>query len=211
MPSAIALYPCNGSPAANETYCKKEGKFQWLGEFTTQGKRTDIHEVDSMIQDGKTVEDIGDTYIGIYMRYYSSICKRITASGMSRAKDFRVLDVSIYSGETGSGKTRQAVATGGFMIHADDLQWWDGYQNEKTLIIDEYNNQVTITRLLAILDGYLLRLPVKGGFTYAQWTTVILTTNLAVLHENAKDVHREALDRRISRWVYFGLMAGSDR
>jgi hypothetical protein len=92
-----------------------------------------------------------------------------------------------------------------FKISGDALQWWDGYDGEKSILIDEYDNQIPITRLLNLLDGYHLRLPVKGGFTYAAWTKVIITTNLnpLELHPNAKQQHRAALHRRINRTQLF--------
>jgi len=68
-------------------------------------------------------------------------------------------------------------------------------------VIDEYANQVKITRLLGILDGHLLRLNMKGTFGYANWDLVIITTNLDVLHSKANPLHQDALERRITRRI----------
>ncbi len=207
IPDTVAIYPCKGSIASNEVYCRKNGEFTSMGIFSKQGvsptNETTLDAVKHMIDDGSTIEQVGDVQFGYYCRYYSSFSRRVCARLKNESAEFRKLTVSVYSGETGTGKTRKAIESGGYFMHADEMMWWDGYNGESTLILDEYNNQVKITRLLAILDGYQLRLAVKGGFTYALWDTVIITTNLDVLHEHAKDVHRRALDRRIHNWVYF--------
>ncbi len=113
------------------------------------------------------------------------------------------MTVEIHTGPTGTGKTRACYDSDAFMIHGDSLDWWDGYCGEKTLVIDEYSNQISLTKLLGILDGYQLRLPIKGGFTYARWTTVKITTNLGELHEKAKWEHRCALERRVTNTINY--------
>lgn len=163
LPTTTSVYQCRGSPKANEQYCRKEGDFKSFGQFVLQGQRTDVKEVDAMIQEGKSIEDIGDVYMGIYCRYYNSLSRRICAVDKRNSTEFRHVSTEVYSGETGTGKTRCAVEQCGWMIHADQLQWWDGYSGESTIIIDEYANQIKITQLMGILDGYQLRLPVKGG------------------------------------------------
>ena len=91
----------------------------------------------------------------------------------------------------------------GYKIEGSEMEWWDGYEGEKTILIDEYDSQVSLPRLLNILDGYQLRLPIKGGFTYARWTKVIITSNIdpREWHPNAKPFHREALMRRLTKVI----------
>ena len=123
-----------------------------------------------------------------------------------KTRKFRQVNVEVIEGETGQGKTRHAYgdeAKDIYKIEGDSMQWWDGYEGEKTIVIDEYSNQLPITKLLNILDGYQLRLPIKGGHTYANWTKVYITTNnpWEEWHEHAKPMHRDALKRRITKWT----------
>ena len=117
-------------------------------------------------------------------------------------KKFRKVEVVVLSGSTGTGKTRKAMEEANYKITGNQLQWWDGYEGEKCICIDEYNNDIGITELLNILDGYELRLPIKGSFTYANWNKVYITTNLtkSQFHSNAKSEHRKALFRRVTKW-----------
>jgi hypothetical protein len=87
-----------------------------------------------------------------------------------------------------------------YKIEGYNLSWWQDYCGEKIIVIDEYDNNVPITQMLNFLDGYKLRLNVKGSHTYAAWEEVHITTNLRLeeLHANAKPAHRKAFFRRIS-------------
>ena len=138
-----------------------------------------------------------------FIRYHSGIYKFKQIMLKKQTKKFRKVHVELIKGPTGCGKTKSAFETDPnlYKIEGSQLNWFDGYEGEKTLLIDEYNNDVNITRLLNILDGYQLRLPIKGGFTYANWTKVIITTNLQNLHTNAKIEHIKALNRRITKVI----------
>lgn len=58
------------------------------------------------------------------------------------------------------------------------VPWFDGYDSEDKLIVDDFDgNQLTFRYLLQILDHYELRLQVKGAFTWAAWTKVVITSN----------------------------------
>lgn len=197
---------CMGSEHQNQTYISKENNPEVRGQFVTQGFRTDLEGVKKMLDSNVTMKEIADCYFGNYVRYHSGFEKYKQLVQESQSQGFRDVDVLIFRGPTGTGKTRAAVANPDvYKIQGDDLQWWDGYTGQKTLVIDEYDNQVKCTKLLGILDGYQLRLPIKGGFTYAAWDRVIITTNNSILHPSAKQHHRDALERRIDEVIDFDV------
>lgn len=197
-----------GTPEQNRKYCMKEGDFVEWGEMPHQGRRNDIEKVKQAIDEGMSSREIADLYIKTWMRYHKGIDKLITMRDAEKSKEWREVHVKLVMGPTGIGKTREALyelsdekewvpIPDTFKINGDGLKWWDGYSGESRLVIDEYANDVKITTLLGILDGHQLRLSVKGGFTYAQWTQVVITTNLFELHVQAKKAHKDALARRI--------------
>ncbi len=105
-------------------------------------------------------------------------------------------------GEAGSGKTRMAVENNPnhYMLsvpQAGNL-WWDGYEGEDVLIIDDFYGGIQYALLLRILDGYQLRIPIKGGFTYALWTKIIITSNKDP-REWYQRGYTKALARRINK------------
>jgi len=197
----IHLESCRGNEFDNDKYCKKDNDFKTLGKFTCQGYRTDIEEIKRKLDSGKGMYEIANNHFSDFIRYHSGFTKYAGLVAKEKTKKFRKVEVELISGTTGMGKTRKAVEAGDdyFKIQGDQLQWFDGYNMEKTLIIDEYSNNVRITQLLSLLDGYQLRLPIKGGFTYANWTKVIITTNLRELHGMANKEHMKALNRRITK------------
>lgn len=200
----IHLESCKGTAKENHTYCSKDGNFREWGTMKSQGQRTDIEDIKWMLDNGKPMIEIADNYFGQFIRYHSGFMKYKQLVDKKNRSQFRHVEVTVITGSTGSGKTRQAMeSTDGdvFKITADGLTWWDGYEGEDTILIDEYSNQVGITMLLNILDGYILRLPIKGAFTYANWTKVFITTNLLELHPQAKPEHKAALNRRITKTI----------
>lgn len=199
----IHLESCRGSEFQNDVYCKKENDFKTFGKFVCQGARTDLETIKKKIENGETMYSVAKDHFGQFVRYHSGFTKYAGLVAKQKTKLFRQVHVELIQGPTGTGKTRRAVARSKeyFKIQGDQLKWFDGYNGERTLVIDEYANDVKITKLLSLLDGYQLRLPVKGGFTYANWTKVIITTNLRQLHSQANEEHVKALNRRITKVI----------
>lgn len=198
----IHVEACRGTIEHNTTYCSKDGKYQLLGIFISQGHRTDWEDIFKMIEEGATEDDLRIQYYTLWTRYNRAMVRHIQAVQKRNSKKFRKVEVELICGPTGTGKTSKAVEENpdAFKITGAELKWWDGYEMEKTLIIDEYSNDIGITRLLNYLDGFQTRLDVKGSFAYANWTKVIITTNLHPyeIHQNAKPEHLKALNRRLT-------------
>ena len=122
-----------------------------------------------------------------------------------QSKQFRNVQVEIYVGEAGSGKTRKAIEEAGddyYILDQSERVWFDGYDYEKTLIIDDFYGWIKYGQLLRILDGHQYRCEIKGGFKYAAWTKVIITSN-AQPNEWYQKGLTPALQRRISNITRF--------
>ena len=208
--SKLYLKACKGSNEDNDKYCQKEGDFIQFGTPATQGSRSDLDEIYKAIKQGASRKEIMELNFQKYCQYRKGIADAIEIATKEKSKDFRQVEVEYVYGPTGTGKTRYAMKhKDAFKIQGYDLKWFDGYEGETTLIIDEYSNDVPITKMLGLLDGYQLRIPIKGGHTYANWTKVIITSNLhpTGLHTSAKEIHRQALFRRITKQIYYPKLA----
>lgn len=194
---------CNGTEEQNDEYCGKENDFHTLGKYTIQGARSDLEALKRMIDNGNKMDDIINKNFSLYCRYKNGIESYFERVQRRNIPSWRTIKVIYLWGTTGTGKTRMAMTNDPddtYKIGGYALKHWNFYENEKTIVIDDYNNDVNITYLLLLLDGYKLRLNTKFGFTNANWNKVYITSNLNPneLHANAKPAHRKALFRRLS-------------
>ncbi len=142
-----------------------------------------MHEATQRLLDGASIETIAEEHPVQFVRYARGFRELSFTIGKKRAREeFRKLKVLVLWGEAGTGKTRAAVELAGhsrfILDHAGGSNlWWDGYSGEETLILDDFYGWILWNYFLRVLDGYELRLPIKGSFAYAKWTRVILTSN----------------------------------
>lgn len=183
-------------------YCKKDGDWQEYGTWIKgQGARSDIDAALLGIVHGEVkVSDFKEEDPWLYCRYKNGIEALGAHAVKKKSKKWRNVEVILITGPTGSGKTSMAAKEAQYRIQGTQLAWWQDYDGEECILIDEYSNDVKITEMLSLLDGYQLRLNVKGSHTYANWNKVYITTNLKVeqLHSEAREAHRDALFRRIT-------------
>ena len=166
-------------------YCKKDKKYISFGTPTKQGARTDLENLKKIINNNASHMECYNEHFSSYLKYRGYFDKYRECLTRERAKKFRNVEVEILSGPTRSGKTRKYLYNedgsyndSAFKINCNDLDWFDGYEGQEILILDEFKNQVKLTKLLDLLDGHICRLSIKGCHTYALWTKVIITTNL---------------------------------
>lgn len=174
-----------GSRDQARRYCmKKESQVSKPIEHGTwisgQGNRADIESIKSMVLEGKDDEDIFIAHPGTWLSFHAGISKIRRIIQRKRVPRWRKLKVIWLYGDTGQGKTR-----GVFDRHPDvyrlplgDQQqlWFDGYDGENVIVFDEFYGQVKFNFMLQLLDGYPLRLPVKGDHVYANWTIAYITS-----------------------------------
>lgn len=205
--------PAKGSPEENKEYCtKEEGRLSEpveFGSLSFQGKRSDLGAVVETIRNAKRpLEEVADNHPFEFIKYTKGIKELCNHHLEKKTRgEFRNVDVSVYWGKTGTGKTRKAYEENKdcYILRNEHTTWFDGYNGQETLIIDEFKNWIPITTLLGYLDGYQLRLPIKGSFTYAQWTKVIITSNIDPneWYPNIDEEHKSALFRRLKNIICF--------
>ena len=173
---------------AARTYCKKDEKWTEYGKWIAgQGHRTDVAEKAQRLMDGESIKDIAIEDPDLYCRYRNGF-KDFGSWGQEVAsRKFRQVEVQVIWGDTGTNKTRRALYPNGddtpcegFLLDAPDhgeRLWFDGYDGQETLILDDFYGGIKYSKLLRLLDGHQFRCPIKGSFTYARWTKVIITSN----------------------------------
>lgn len=83
-------------------------------------------------------------------------------------------------------------------------QWWDGYQGQKVVIIDEFFGWLPWDELLKVCDRYPLNVERKGSVSLFVAGTVIITTNKPP-HQwyDGRKCPFRALERRVDEWHYY--------
>lgn len=101
---------------------------------------------------------------------------------LRRKKDIptiRDLKIIWLYGNSGSGKTywcyKEYPQLFKLTMHKDSV-WFDDYDFEKVLLLDEFYGQLKYNLLLQVLDVYELRIEIKFGFTFAAWNVVLITS-----------------------------------
>lgn len=162
----------------DQIYCAKEGKVVRMEDNAKQGERTDIVQYKDALKSGMDESVLMDKFpsqLAKYSRFEQRV-KAIVAK--KKSKKFRQIEVHVRWGEAGVGKTRPIMEMDDVYKFNDyEHGWWDGYEGEEILLIDEFYGGIKYSKMLSLLDGYTERIKIKGGFTYALWTTVYITSN----------------------------------
>lgn len=155
----------------NEDYCSKsdsrrDGPWRW-GSYPRQGARTDLSAIHELVTGGASRRTIIDAHWGSFLRYHSGIeSARLILSGRRKWP----MEVEVYWGDTGTGKSRAAWAAAGddAYVLAPPLTtggavWWQKYDNEPNIIIEEFYGWIKWCHLLQLLDRYPYQVEYKGG------------------------------------------------
>lgn len=189
-------------------------KGPWIiGTPPRPGQRNDLAALVQAIKVDKKrpielLDEFGEKLIKYHrgITYFYNLCYEHEARKKIR-KDIRVC---VITGPTGCGKTRLIYEKHDpaaiFFLTINEKCWFDGYDGEKILVIDDFYGNIKYHYLLRLLDIYPCRCEVKGSFTWADWDMVYITSNVSP-HAWYKKLTGDAgecpaaLWRRITSWV----------
>lgn len=150
---------------------------------------------------------IMDIEAGVRFQHYRTI--RTIRSDFAQAIG-NEREVEVYWGPTGTGKSRRAWEEAGVDAYPKDprTKWWDGYNGETNVVIDEFRGVIDIANLLRWFDRYPVRVEVKGGSTVLRAKKIWLTSNLQPQdwYPGLDDQTYEALRRRI-KVTHFDMLS----
>ncbi len=183
---------------------RQDGPWELGPRPSGRGFREDIAGIRRDVLAGRSDRHLVEQYFGTYLRFHRGIAAARLALPVRRGSDPPT--INIFWGVTGTGKTRRAFQEAGedafWMMHGC---WFDGYNQEESVIIDDFYGWLPWSQLLRILDRYPVRVPIKGGSTRWCPTTIWITSNQdpRSWYNYREGMEWETLRRRITNIVHF--------
>lgn len=143
------------------------------GEIPQQGKRTDINEVCALVQGGANMREI----IPQATSYQSIRMAEISLKYFEKPRE-TCTKLYWFHGPTGTGKTSSAYELcEDPYICMGTSKWWEGYDGQDDVIIDDYRRDFCkFHELLRLFDYLPLRVECKGGSRQFRAKRVFITT-----------------------------------
>lgn len=180
-----------------------------IGIWVRDKQRTDVDTYVDAIKKGATKMYLIDNYPTQFCRFprvYNDIKSAMLESQVTQTREVKVF---YYYGVPGTGKSYHARLWAErhgldyFHITKNMYPWYDGYNGEDVLIIDDLNDAwIPADSLLQILDKYKCTMQIKGNTVAGLWNYVFITSNY-LPEEIGYLVNLSALKRRIYKMVKF--------
>jgi len=166
-------------------YCKKkdetflEGPWEH-GDFEKgQGSRNDLDDVIKTMKETRSLKRVAEEHPATYLRYHKGFKAWLDITD-TRKRDWP-MEIIVYWGEPGSGKSRKAREHDENAYYLGrgnaDALWWDGYDGQETVVIDDFYGWIKYDTLLRLCDRYPLRVDYKGGQVNFLSKKIIFTSN----------------------------------
>jgi len=111
-------------------------------------------------------------------------------------------EVHVFIGPTGTGKSHAAWQLAGYDAYPKDprTKFWDGYNGQKNVVIDEFRGGIDIAHMLRWLDKYPVIIEVKGSSRALSVEKIFITSNLEphLWYPDCDLATIQALERRLN-------------
>lgn len=148
-----------------------------------------------------TLRDVAEQCPTVFAKFHKGLAalKSITSKP---TENWTKLEVIVKIGPPGCGKTRWAFENFPDLYRVSIPKktgqlWFDGYEGQETILLDDFYGEIAYPTLLHLLDGYPMQVQIKGGFVWKNWKRVIITNNECL--ENWYPIRQiGALQRRVT-------------
>lgn len=193
-------------------YCRKDGNMIIDKDGRTgQGARSDLGVLVDCLTTGGLQK--AKVIVPEMLIKFPAGCKLFVSIGIAPSRP--TMRVFTLVGPPGCGKTSWAHAEfPGAYFWSPSGQgnhvWWDGYNGESTIIIDDFEPAALPYEVFVrLLDRYPLMLGVKGGTVPCEATTIVLTSN-TLPHMWYTKQPLDAVERRTIRDIGTLLVPAAD-
>lgn len=182
--------PRRGAHRDAHAYCSKEDTrvegpfFVGVEPHLEPGKRNDLLSIKRAMDEEKSEREIAedDELFPVWARH-PRLYARYKMVKRDNERNWPTL-TTVYWGAPGVGKSRRARDEGGpdaFWLPKPNSStgalWWDGYDGQEVVIIDEFYGWISRDLLCRLCDRYPLVVQTKGGATPFLAKRIIITSN----------------------------------
>lgn len=148
-----------------------------IGKKPQPGRRTDLEEVAKLVIEGNlTVEEVALQEPSMYLKYHNGIKQLKAATYKHRTEK---PTVCWWWGDTGVGKTYWASRNFGEenIFIKDGTKWWDGYMQQKCVLIDDFDGAWPFRDFLRVIDRYRYHVQIKCGYMKFSSPWIVITSD----------------------------------
>lgn len=172
-----------GTDQDNKAYCSKAGNFWEVGELQTAGKRNDLTAPCEALKAGQKLTAVAAANPEIFVKHHRGLEALAALVQKPRDPDNPPVVMWIY-GPAGVGKTRfvfDSIAHSQIYMK-DSTVWWNGYEQQYCICLDDFDNGIPYRDLLRLLDRYPYQAQIKGGYVNINSPVIIITCEFPPSH-----------------------------
>lgn len=214
-----------GTEAQASAYCSKdEGRLAEpvvFGTIARPGTRSDLGNAIATLDESKSLKRVAIDHPSVFVKYSRGLREYLriqtsptkpttnvtfiygpTSSGKCPLHDtFFLLLIKLLLGK--SHYLRECYPDG---YWKQNSIWWDDYEGQDVVIVDEFYGWLPFTEMLRLCDKYPLLLQTKGGQARAKFKKIYFTsnTNLNKMYDWDKPhINWDPFIRRFTQFMYF--------
>lgn len=173
-----------------------------IGKISAQGSRSDMNgskggvldDIARAIHNGATIEDINNDFTSTFIRFHKGIEKSITLMQTHRVE--RPIVCWRY-GKTGVGKSYAVRKKFPEHYVKDGTQWWDGYNQQECILIDDFDGHWPFRDFLRLTDEGQYQGQFKGGYVKINSPYIYITCSYPPWEVFLKQDDLEQVMRRL--------------
>lgn len=174
--------PRRGSHAEAKAYCSKEdtrtdGPFEYGEEPLKQGQRTDLEDVAEYTKD-HTMAEVAEAFPSQFVRYERGLAAYKNIITPDRTTHTQLI---IYWGPPLTGKStrcRELWPDAYWLKRARTGEpWWDGYDGQATVIIDEFYGWIGVDTMSRLIDFTPMQVEHKGKTVKFTSERIVIISN----------------------------------